>query len=145
MAKWQVTCICEKCGKEFSRTGFAGNRADADKREDWVKKNPGLCRDCWKEEKAAEEDEFIRSLPLPELTGTEKQVKYAEDLRKRYLVSYCSREDVEKLVGKGTADDYAKVKAIAEAHPEKTKGNHLITIVTCLWETEAGYLISLLK
>ena len=145
MAKWSVKCICEKCGKEFTRTGFAGNRADAENREEWVKKNPGLCRDCWKAEKSEEEEEFLRSLPLPELTGTEKQVKYAEDLRRGFILRHCTRDEFQNIIGKGSAEDYAKMKEKAEEQLEKARGNHLVKIITCLWETDAGYLISLLK
>ena len=145
MAKWECICVCEKCGKEFSRSGFARNRAEADNREDWVKKNPGLCRDCWKAEKSEEEEEFLRSLPLPELTGTEKQIQYAEDLRRGFILRHCTRQEFAYFVGKGSAEEYAKGKAKIAERLEEAKHNHNIKIVTCLWETDAGYMISLLK
>jgi len=47
-----------------------------------------LCPDCWKaeqEHKAAETAERIKEMNLPALTGSEKQIAWAESLRAKYI------------------------------------------------------------
>ena len=88
MAKGSVTLTCSECGCEFVKTKFCVNRKEADGWEAWMASHgPWLCPGCYKEHARAEErrknDEAISATgaTLPPLTGTEKQVAWAEDIR----------------------------------------------------------------
>ena len=72
MAKAIATCKCEKCGKEFIVTAFKNSRREADNFVDWAERNITECNECKKE---AVEDNG------PELTGSEKQISWAKDIR----------------------------------------------------------------
>jgi hypothetical protein len=103
MAKATVTCKCITCGEEYTRTKFCRNSAEADSWVAWVKENPGECYDCYK--KAAQEaaDEkvaaFMAEYELPEITGkSEKQIKYAADLRGRYICKFLESGNIKKAI-----------------------------------------------
>jgi hypothetical protein len=88
MAKYQVNCSV--CGSNFERVLFGPG-----KDREWKLNQPQTCPDCWekqkieKREKAnAEAREFGKSLPA--LDGSEKQIAWAESLRKTAI------EKVEK-------------------------------------------------
>lgn len=96
MFKAIATCTCSTCGATFERRNTFSSRKDADDWKDWQESHPGECPDCcWKrksEEKAKEEAkaaaEIIKKYHLPEITGvSEKQIKYASDLRSKELLS----------------------------------------------------------
>ena len=76
-----------------------------------------LCSECWREAKIAEEharlEHVADGIPLPELTGSEKQVKWAVDLRAKRI------EEIKKmLAGKPYCDavcaDYCANKTDAK-------------------------------
>ena len=94
MAKARVKLVCVKCGQEFWAEKTCYNRSEANNWEEYMERVGGTCKECWIKEKEAEREakkaEFSRAaaegaqgLPfeLPALTGSEKQVKWANDLR----------------------------------------------------------------
>lgn len=97
MARAIANCKCEKCGETFEKIAFKYNRTEADKWQAWAEKNCTICPDCWRklqqEEDAAKAAEIIKELHLPEITGkSEKQVKYANDLRNKLLAKPSAAE-----------------------------------------------------
>lgn len=91
MARAIAECTCEKCGAKFEKIQFRANRKMADEWKAWAEENCTTCPDCWakvKQEKdAAKAEALIEELHLPEIVGkSAKQVKYADDLRNKYIV-----------------------------------------------------------
>ena len=81
MAKAVATCKCSVCGKEFDVVSYKRNRAEADRFVEWAEGYITECRECERaEEHARALDE---SGGMPELAGSEKQVKWAIDIRAR--------------------------------------------------------------
>ena len=89
MAKVQVECKCEKCGKHFTVTAIKQNRRDADSFEQWAINHITLCPEC--STQARREEERQRTAPAnelignTELSGTEKQVAWATDIRRSMI------------------------------------------------------------
>ena len=112
MAKAVVNLICAKCGAEFERTKICYNRKDADSWETYMTDCADcLCSECYKEKKKAEReaekqkfvDECYSKLNLPQIEGvSEKQVKYAEDLRIKFVQScFCptaKKAEIAKII-----------------------------------------------
>lgn len=73
---------CERCGKEF-KTLLTG------KNSDWVAENGyHICQECKQkeiEQKAKEAAEKAKREGLPELSGSEKQIRWAEQIRTDFL------------------------------------------------------------
>lgn len=91
MARAIAECTCAKCGAKFEKIAFKCNRTEADKWQTWAEENCTTCPDCWTKEKqekdAMKAAELIAELHLPEIVGkSAKQVKYANDLRNKYIV-----------------------------------------------------------
>lgn len=99
MAKARANCTCSECGVEFVREKVCYNRSEADKWEEWAASTSQKCPDCWKKEqeklkaeeeaRRAEERELAAStaqeLELPVLSGSEKQVAWANVIRQNVL------------------------------------------------------------
>lgn len=79
MAKAVANCKCVKCGKSFDVTAIKRNRREADNFEEWAEANITMCYDCERAE--AHEEALKASEGMPELTGSEKQIKWAIDIR----------------------------------------------------------------
>ena len=119
MAKATVKLICQKCGKEFSVSKEFHKRAEADNWEKYITKmGNGTCPECWKAEKEEEKEktilenrakleEAVKSCPLslPTLSGSEKQIAWATDLRNGVIA---------QMVGKKFYWDKAEEKAKAD-------------------------------
>lgn len=91
MARAIAECKCNKCGAKFEKIQFRSNRKEADSWKEWAEENCTVCPDCWEKAKKEEDVEkaaaLIEELHLPEITGkSEKQIKYANDLRTRYIL-----------------------------------------------------------
>lgn len=91
MARAIAECTCAKCGAKFEKVQFRPNRKMADEWKEWAEENCTTCPDCWAKVKqgkdAAKAEALIEELHLPEIVGkSEKQVKYASDLRNKYIV-----------------------------------------------------------
>lgn len=105
MARAQVKIVCAHCGKEFMHTKLnCYNRKDANNYEKWVERNIDTCPECsleiMKEKKLASVKEFEKNFPLPALTGSEKQIAWAKNIRYNCLKNLDS-------------DDMAFIKKIA--------------------------------
>ena len=93
MAMANVKLICKACGNEFEWRKECSNRRDAESSEAWAQRNIDLCPACrkkaYREAKAAELAEDVKNLPmaLPEnLTGSDKQIAWAKDIRAKYAL-----------------------------------------------------------
>lgn len=93
MARAIAMCRCEKCGKEFQKINYLQNRKSADEWQKWAEANITFCEDCYKEEREAERkaaDEKAAKenaeLGLPALVGSEKQIAWAEKIRRDFVV-----------------------------------------------------------
>jgi len=85
---------CEKCGNEYKFEAYHTNDPSY-KKEYWRKLQGepyGLCPDCYQAKKKAELEEKNRQamlkakeMGLPELTGTEKQVAWANSIRQKHI------------------------------------------------------------
>lgn len=101
MARAIANCKCEKCGETFEKIAFKYNRTEADKWQAWAEENCTICPDCWRKETqekdAAKAAEIIERFNLPEITcKSDKQIKYASDLRNKLLAQ---KESAERLAG----------------------------------------------
>lgn len=88
MAISQIEVVCEHCGKKFTHRHKCYNRSAAVSYSEWAKENVTICPDCYKEIQRETErrhiEELTRDMPITaELTGTEKQIKWANDIRKK--------------------------------------------------------------
>ena len=85
---------CNECGKSFEHRHSCRNREDAARYQEWAMENITTCPACYAEMKRAQERarldkqtaearEIIAGITLAPLTGTEKQIAWAEDIRAR--------------------------------------------------------------
>ena len=95
MAKATVTCTCCECGKSFAASRILASRDQANSWEEWAKSNIIQCDECRSKEREAEKQaenkkaaESAKEFELPELTGTEKQVAWANTIRVAYFKNY---------------------------------------------------------
>lgn len=94
--------ITYSCGHEGTIEVFG----KAEERERKIKyfEEYGLCPDCYKAEKQTEEKAFAEGHELPELKGSEKQISWANKIRKEKIETF----EKEKLaIRKGAGDDFA--------------------------------------
>jgi hypothetical protein len=94
MAKYEIT---HTCGHEVEHN-IAGKIDDRPRKAQWLREQP--CRDCQQQDKIAVAREQTarveQSRELPELSGSEKQVRWAQDIRAAWLVQ------VEEFYTEGT-------------------------------------------
>ena len=126
MTRAKVNLICQKCKKEFTHIKHhLPNGKSRDNYENWAKKNITVCQECWKaeqevskqaerENQATENTKTALECPwiLPVLEGSEKQIKWATDIRNNLIAQLAARGakwDVMESVGKG-----AKPEGITE-------------------------------
>lgn len=74
---------CEECGEIYSRPTYdrLSSRSTKDFWNKIVGEKYGLCRECYKKQKALDLQKKSEALELPALTGTEKQIKWATEIR----------------------------------------------------------------
>jgi hypothetical protein len=92
--------ICENCKQEYSRPAYT-SVASKSVKQYWRDKEGsefGLCAECYEAQKQADREaanaeaaEKAREMELPELTGTEKQVAWANTIRVKMI------EEAQKL------------------------------------------------
>lgn len=92
MAEATAKCTCKTCGGTFYRFKTCFNRTDADQWEEWAAENITECNECYRNRQLAKrEKENIEAakkaeeMGLPKLTGTAKQVAWAETIRMKYM------------------------------------------------------------
>lgn len=118
MAKATATCTCCECGKSFTASRILATRAQANNWEAWAKSNIIQCDDCRTKEREAQKAaenakaaEAVQEFELPELTGTEKQIAWANTIRVRFFEEYCK---VQERMKKFTAEQMGKCKSEIE-------------------------------
>lgn len=94
MAIASVTIKCSECEKEFEhRRRKCYNRSDANDYEAWAAENITLCPDCYRKQKRAAEEahdkELTKDIDFAPLTGSEKQIAWAEKIRTHALARLC--------------------------------------------------------
>lgn len=85
----KIPLICRSCGKAFEARSQQRNTTTARAWEDWARENMYTCPECYAKSRREKELEAIKAKalewmgehPLPELTGTPRQIAWAEDLR----------------------------------------------------------------
>lgn len=110
MAIANATCTCATCGKEFVIRVAKRNRADANSFEQWAAAHITECREC--ERKRVHEEALAVSEGLPELTGSEKQIKWAIDIRAGFIKTIRGIKEFAK---------YAADMAAITAHKTEAK------------------------
>lgn len=83
MARAIAMCTCNRCGKSFKKIKYCSNRREADSWESWVSSNITVCDECRKKEH--EEALLEKRAGLVKLSGSEKQVAWAENIRDRFV------------------------------------------------------------
>ena len=85
----KIPLICRSCGKAFEARSTQRNSAAARSWEAWAREHMDTCPECYARVRREKELEAIKARalewmgehPLPELTGTPRQIAWAEDLR----------------------------------------------------------------
>lgn len=92
MARGIANCTCKTCGATFEKIEFRQNRSAADSWAAWAETYYDECTPCYRERIQAERDEENRKAAemaaeanLPALSGSEKQVAWANTIRQRVL------------------------------------------------------------
>jgi hypothetical protein len=94
--------ITFSCGHEGTIDVF-GKSEERERKIKYLKEF-GLCSACYKAEKQAEEKSFAEKYELPELQGSEKQISWAESIRKEEIEAF---EKEKPAIRKGAGDDFA--------------------------------------
>ena len=84
MAKAVATCKCKICGTTFEKVAVKRNTREADSWKAWAERTFDICPACEDrqyEEKAARLAEAAKASGMPELTGSPKQISWAEQIR----------------------------------------------------------------
>jgi len=103
MAKYDVKF---SCGHEETVELF-GKSADRERKIAYFEKH-GVCSECYKTQQAAAAAEKTAAWELPELTGTPKQIAWAEKLR---ADRFEEMDNAAKKVGKASAAEAAAADA----------------------------------
>lgn len=80
MAKYEVTY---KCGHTGTVELF-GKSSDRERKIAWYE-GYCVCPECYAAEQAEKRSEEVKKYALPDLSGTEKQVAWAEKIRSKYI------------------------------------------------------------
>lgn len=104
MAKAVAVCTCWTCGKTFKKEKICQNRQDAESFESWAADNITECPECWgkrkTEEREAKKNEMTNEMErvgMAALDGTEKQIKWAANIRLKFYdqaKKLCNQEAV---------------------------------------------------
>lgn len=85
MARVKMEIKCQECGNTFEHIHYCRNMTEAEKYEQWARKNITTCRKCaikLTEEATKDDKEALeKRLNLPELSGSEKQIAWARSIR----------------------------------------------------------------
>lgn len=157
MAKAKAICKCAHCGKQWTAEATKNNRKDADAWTEWAAENYTVCPECYHAQKKTTQETLEQKIYakyadiLPEITkGSEKQLKYAEDLRRRYVAN--NELFIQKM--QSVRNHYDKTKVAAEAAAEGVSPevfwnkwlleHWLLQANAILTFTDAGKLINVL-
>lgn len=118
MAIAKATCTCGACSELFEVRVNRRNRKEADSFEAWAVENITECNDCkWKRIQAARTAEnqaaadAAKEMGLPELTGSQKQIAWAESIRQRGILALKNLREYEKGPNEITAKYFDWIEA----------------------------------
>lgn len=105
MAVGNANCKCKECGKSFIVSRRCANRTDANNFEKYAEVMYDVCPECYKKQqielrkqRIAKETEMLKEktaeIELPELSGSEKQIAWANTIRAKYV---CTALQLNKL------------------------------------------------
>ena len=87
MAKATANCTCKECGKHFEKVKILRNCKEAESWQKWAEDNIDMCPECWRDARRAEERAAIDALrteyDAPPMTGSDKQIAWAEEIQLR--------------------------------------------------------------
>ena len=92
----RVSLLCISCDNFFEHKKICLSKEKAISYEHWAVKHIALCPDCCKmicipaQEK--EGSDLLRSIHAPKLEGSPKQIKWAEDIRRRYAMQFAEQK-----------------------------------------------------
>lgn len=124
MAKGTAACTCCECGKSFTASKILASRDQANNWEEWAKSNIIQCDDCREKEREEEKAaanakaaESAKGFDLPELTGSDKQVAWANTIRVKVFEQYSKvTESFTKFTPEKQnqcAEEFEKLNAVA--------------------------------
>jgi hypothetical protein len=123
---------CHACGYSVAVVGR--NRADADRLAEYRTQNEALCHDCWSQQRAEERAETSQQaaetaahIGLPVLQGSEKQIAWAETLRRDNLARF------EKLAEGLEGEQAALMREVGEAIRSQDKASWWINTRSEYW------------
>ena len=108
--------VCSICGEEYTAEKTCYNRTEANSWEAWMKNQEGTCPDCYKKKMQAEREEKLEAeriqhkkdnaeaalnatnRGLPELSGTPKQIAWANTIREKFLCSFRCKDGADEDV-----------------------------------------------
>lgn len=88
MAKAEAKCTCKKCGNTFYVRVDGHSRREADSKAEWASGWYDECPDCRAARKEKEREDYYEAASkrdYPDLTGSEKQIKWAITLRAKRM------------------------------------------------------------
>ena len=87
MAKATANCTCKECGKHFEKVKILRNCAEAESWRKWAEEHIDTCPDCWRDAYRAadrsEIDALRKEYDAPPMTGSDKQIAWAEQIQLR--------------------------------------------------------------
>ena len=121
MARSKLTLTCQTCGQEFECITFHRNRTTANDYEDWAQKNITECPDCYNRRLYAEQDAIYHFPPIAGVS--DKQIKYAETVRTRYVAQNTNQlaQAAEKIksIDPEAMRQYAEARECTEEHAKR--------------------------
>lgn len=111
MAKATAICTCKHCGETFEKVAIKRNRREADSWEQWAADAFDVCPECerkQREEEVARAAEEAKASGMPELTGSPKQIAWAEKIRVDLMARFAAYWEQAKVA----CDDQETLKRI---------------------------------
>lgn len=85
MSRVKLKIKCDKCGNIFEHIHYCRNTTEAEGYEQWALKNITTCSVClandYKADRQKEIEKFEQKWNLSQLKGSEKQIRWARDIR----------------------------------------------------------------
>lgn len=119
MSVGKANCKCHTCGKEFEVRKKCYNSKDASNWAEWAVEHYTECSDCYNKRTNAEKSPVrpeifdIFDVKLPDLSGTEKQIAWATQIRENALVEICDATLTLRIKGKKTGGNRLVIKWLA--------------------------------
>lgn len=128
MPRAKIELTCKYCGDKFTHIKDGLENANKVKSyETWAKEHINTCPECFKtircDEVKKEQDEILKGIKLPKLEGSEKQVTWAESIRRKGVSGVLSMQEADvRFISKLQDITSAKWWIDNRAMAEKPKG-----------------------